>query len=351
MASFLKKHITIHKRKTLPKDIQLRFLRRLSRLLLNGYPLIEALEIIKWDDQMINTATQMITSLKNGQTIDQAFEKATFHHTITTYLYFVRANGDLQTSIDKCIEMYEHRLKYMGKFQQIARYPLILLVIFSVLLYFIKKLVLPSFVDLFQTSSEASSTVILSMMIIEFLGTFVLVIIVMVLLGSLLWQFNKRKISIDKQIKFYNILPIYRKFLKLQTSFLFATHLSTLLKTGMSIKEILLHMAKQKKLPIISYYSNLMIAELSKGYPIANLLSQFTFFEQHFTTIFQKNADMNALEKDLTVYAELLTEELQRKVMKGITFIQPLFFIVLASFIVFIYVTLMWPMFQLIETI
>src|SRR5690625_5172961 len=148
---------------------------------------------------MMGTAAQMITLLKNGETIDQAFEKAAFHHTITAYLYFVRANGDLQTSIDKCIEMYEHRLKYMKKFQQIARYPLILLVIFSVLLYFIKKLVLPSFVDLFQSSSEASSTVTLSIMIIEFLGTFVLVTSILLLFSALLWQIRSEERRVGKE--------------------------------------------------------------------------------------------------------------------------------------------------------
>lgn len=350
MASLLKKPITIHKTK-LSKDVQLRFLRRLSRLLGNGYPLIEALTIIKWDDQMTETATKMITLLKKGNTIDQAFEKTDFHHTITSYLYFVRANGDLQTSIDKCIEMYEHRVNYMKKFQQIARYPLILLIIFSILLYFIKKLVLPSFVDLFQSSSDASSTVTLSIIIIETLGTFVLVMSFLFLGSVVLWQINKRKFRIDQQIKLYKFIPIYRTFLKLQTSFLFATHLSTLLKTGMSIKEILHHMAKQKKLPIIAYYSHLMIEELSKGFSLTSLLSQFTFFEQRIATIFQKNADMYALEKDFTMYAEFLTDELHRKIMKTITFIQPFFFVVLAGFIIFIYVTLMWPMFQLIKTI
>src|SRR5690625_6377299 len=99
MASLLKKLITIRKT-TLPKDIQLRFLRRLSRLLSNGYPLIEALEIIKWDDQMMGTAAQMITLLKNGNTIDQAFEKKDFQHTVTSYMYYVRTNEYIQTRID-----------------------------------------------------------------------------------------------------------------------------------------------------------------------------------------------------------------------------------------------------------
>src|SRR5690625_7565567 len=113
----------------------------------------------------------------------------------------------------------------------------------------------------------------------------------------------------------------------------------------MSIKEILHHMAKQKKLPIIAYYSHLMIEELSKGFPLASLLSQFPFFEQHIATIFQKNADMHALEKDLTMYAEFVIKELHQKIMKTITFIQPFFLILLAGLHIFISVTLMCRMF------
>src|SRR4051794_3546921 len=93
-----------HKKK-LPKEIQLRFLKRLHRLLESGYPLLEAMETLKWDKSLLPIATQIINSLKNSLTIDQAFEKAMFHQSITNYLYFVQANGDLQGSILKCMEM------------------------------------------------------------------------------------------------------------------------------------------------------------------------------------------------------------------------------------------------------
>lgn len=350
MDIYLKKYLKIRKQK-LPNEIQLRFLKRLNRLLTNGYPLLAALEIIKWDKQLVKSANQIIFSLKNGIAIDQAFQHASFHHTITSYLFFVKANGDLQGSIEKCIEMYEHRISYRKKFQQIVRYPLILMFIFSLLLYFIKQSVLPSFADLFQTSSEASATVVISMMIIDYLGSFVTILITLFLIAIPIWNFTKRKVTIRNQIKIYYAIPIYRKFLKLQTSFLFATHFSNLLKTGMSFKEILQHMANQKKLPFIAYYSKLIATELSQGLHVTNLISQFTLLEQQLAAIFQKNVDIHALEKDLTVYAELIMEEIDRKTMKAITFIQPVFFIILASFIIFIYITIMWPMFQLIETI
>ncbi|MBP1969740.1 competence protein ComGB [Virgibacillus natechei] len=350
MDLYLKRFIKIRKER-LSNEIQLRFLQRLSRLLSNGYPLIEALDVIKWDKQLTTSATLITNALKNGSSIDQAFDKAAFHPTITAYLYFVRANGDIQGSIDKCLDMYEQRMKYTKKFQQIIRYPLILIFIFSLLLYFIKQYVLPSFEELFQTSTESSSMIAISIVLIDLLSSTVIVLSILLIVGIVIWRFARHKLTISKQINLYRALPIYRKFLKLQTSFLFATHFSTLLKTGMSFKEILIHMSEQNKLPIIAHYSTLITEELMRGLPIIPLLSEMSFLENQLSSIFQKNADVNALEKDLNVYAEFVTEEIQRKIMKIITFIQPLFFIVLASFIIFIYVTLMWPMFQLIQSI
>ncbi|MGJ9456956.1 competence type IV pilus assembly protein ComGB [Oceanobacillus sp. CF4.6] len=349
MDSFLKR-FSIRNRK-LNSDLQLRFLRLLHRLLTNGYSLLEALETIKWDKEMYQTTEVIITSLKEGSTIDVAFEKATFHPTITSYLYFVQGNGDLTGSIEKCATMYNHRIKYITKFQQVARYPLILFFAFMLLLYFIKTSILPSFQDLFQTSTEASLTVSLSIVIIELLGNTVSLLCAAFVIAVVIWNLTKHRLPIEKQIKVYRAIPIYRRFLKLQTSFHFAAHFSSLLKTGMSFREILQHMSKQQKLPIIAYYANQMTTELSRGLHIASLLTVFSFMENQLTAIFRKNADMHALEKDLTIYSELLMEEIQRKILKSITLIQPVFFLILASFIIFIYITLMWPMFQLMKTI
>lgn len=350
MVLYLKKLLEIFNNRRLPSEIQLRFLKQLARLLENGYSMIDALEVLKWDKQLIIAADQMIESLKHGISIDEAFERAKFHHTITTYLYFVKDNGDVLLSIKKGTEMFENRLKYMKKFQDMIRYPMILFFIFSILLYFINGWVLPSFLDIFQSNASASTMIIFTIMVIDYLVKVLLVFITLLIVICLIMIANKRKIPIQKQIKLYNVIPIYRKFLTLQTSFQFSIHLSTQLKTGMSIKEILAHMSQQKKLPIIAYYTSLMMTELSNGYPLSNLLSQLSFFENQLTLIFQKNSDNLALERDLAAYADMLTDELDRKTMKAITLIQPVFLILVGCFIIFIYLALMWPMMQMIRT-
>ncbi|MFD1360690.1 competence type IV pilus assembly protein ComGB [Lentibacillus salinarum] len=333
------------------KEVQLRFLRRLLRLLHNGYPIIEALHMLQWDRQLQAIASSVMTSLKSGSPFDEALERIAFNQAITDYLYFVRSNGDLSTSIEKCMTMFEQRMLYMKKFRETARYPAILFIVFAVLLYFVKQSVLPSFIDLFQNSAETASGVMLTMALIDFAGQLFGVLMLIIAAGFLVWRFNQRKVSIDKRIRFYSKLPVYREYKTMEVSFLFATHLSSLLTTGLSLKEILANMSEQKKQPILAYYASLLTDDLSKGIYVTNLLGNLPLIDDQVAAIFQKNADKEALEKDLSVYAEFQTEEMHRKIMKIITYLQPVFFTVLAGLIIFIYMALMWPMFQLINTI
>ena len=130
MDLLLRKHTIFRKSKRLSIDLQLRFLNRLARLLKNGYPLLEALEIIKWDDKLAPISTNVIRLLKNGYTIDHALEELKFHPDISSYLYFVKNSGDLEENIQKCVLIFEDKLKYIKKFKQTIRYPVILFMIF-----------------------------------------------------------------------------------------------------------------------------------------------------------------------------------------------------------------------------
>lgn len=352
MVSFLKKFIKTHYfHKALQEDVQLTFLKRLHRLLDNGYSLIGALEVIKWDKKLANVSEQIIQLLMEGYVIDEAFEKANFHPTIIAYLYFVRINGNLIASIEKCTNMFEQRIKYIKKFSRVIRYPIVLFIVFIFLLIFLKQSVLPLFSDLFQSSTESSRTVLFSIIFIDFISTTFIIVIFLIGIATFIWHFYKRHMSIEEQIAIYNKIPIYRAFLKIQTSYYFATHMSMFLEAGMPIKEILENMSGQQKLPIISHYASLMLEQLQNGVYIDHLLQNLPLLEEQLATLFQKHHNIDSLKKDLTAYAEFLADTLKQKITRAISYIQPAFFITLACFIIFIYLTLMWPMFQLIQTV
>lgn len=351
LMGLLKKTILSIRKSRLGPKLQLRFLQRLYRLLNNGYPLIYALEMMKYDKELQQCANKIKVNLIKGLTIDEAFDKANFDSTITSYLYFVRMNGDLEASLKKCISMFKQRVTNTEKLLRIIRYPLILTIIFIILLTVIKQLILPTFLDLFDSSHDASSTVIHFILFIDFISTLFIILFILIIISIIVWIIVKKRIPIQTQLQIYNRIPFYRSFLTVQTTFFFATHMSMLLKTGMSINNILKKMASQNKLPIISYYSKLVKEELASGIHYINLLKQLPFLEKQFANLFQKDSNKYQLEKDLSSYAQMLADQIEQKMMRIITIIQPIFFIVLGCFIIFVYGALMWPMLQLIKSV
>lgn len=332
-------------------DEQLIFLKRLYRLLENGYSFLEALQVIEWDNTLQSAANEITSSIKTGHYIDEAFNQTGFHSTIVSYLFFVRYNGDFITSLHHCVGMFEQRLIYVRKFKQVIRYPLVLSAFFFVLLFFLKISVLPAFEEIFAMHSSSSATLTISMTVIHLFITVFFIICIASLLITLFWKFYRHNFPIHKQISIYQKIPVYRVILKLQTSYYFSTHINMYLKAGMSLKTILEQLKSQNHLPILRHYVDLMYQQLQSGHYVHPLLLELSFIDRPLASLFDRQNNLKHLEKDLDAYATMLTEQMEQKIMKIITLVQPFFFGFLAVMILFVYISLMWPMFQLITTI
>jgi competence protein ComGB len=331
--------------------IQLNFLKRLSRSLSNGYSMLSALETLKWDKNLYYLADEVSKHLKNGHSLDFALDKMHFHPIITNYLYFAKDYGNLEESIEKCLVLYERRLENTKKFTRAIRYPIILIILFSIAFFFIQHQVLPNLLNLFQQNEQDASIVQLAINISSISYYSVITLILVALVTRWIWHYMKIKIPIEKQIHIYRLLPIYRSYVRLNTSFLFSTHVESLLKTGLSIKDVIAVLSTQQKLPIIMHYAKHITKGLNQGIPLGHIMGQLNFISPQLASIFQKNSNSDSLEKDLATYSSFLTDELNERIVKVITYVQPIFFILLGLIIILIYLSLMLPMYQFIETI
>ncbi|WP_026906685.1 type II secretion system F family protein [Paucisalibacillus globulus] len=350
MVSFQKIHMIVFKQ-TVKASVQLNFLKRLSRSLSNGYTLLSALDTLKWDKNLRDISNKIILLLKDGKSLDQALDELSFHPIITTYLYFAKEYGDLEASIIKCVELYEKRLEYTKKFTQVVRYPIILITVFSFVFFFIQHSVLPNLLILFQQNDQNSQGFSVAINLISFIYYSFITLLIACIFFKVLWNYVETIVPFQIQLKIFELIPFYRSYLKLNTSFLLSTHIATLLKTGLSIKDVLAILSNQQKLPILSHYSTILMRGLNQGQYIYVILDQFTFINPQLASIFQKNSNVDSLEKDLTTYATFITDELNQKIMKAITYIQPIFFILLGFIIILIYLSLMLPMYQIIQTL
>jgi competence protein ComGB len=350
MDLFLGIHMKIPKAPLKPA-IQLRFLQRLSRALSSGYSLNESLEVVKWDKSLSPIATDTIHILQDGNTLSIALEKLNFHPIIISFLSISQEYGDLENSIQKTVEIFDKRLEYSKKFSQVIRYPIVLIIVFSFLFFFIQHSVLPNLLTLMDQSTDRSFFLSMILNISSVLYYGFLLIVLLALAFRMSWQYLQSKIPIDYQLKLFQLIPIYRSYVTLNTSYLLATHVSSLLQTGISIKDVLAILMAQPKLNIISHYASRLTEGLNQGLHLSLLLHSFRFINPQLASIFQKNSNADTLEKDLAVYAIFLTDELHQKIMRTITYIQPIFFTLLGIVVILIYLSLMWPMYQIIETI
>ncbi|CEI84131.1 competence protein ComG [Oceanobacillus oncorhynchi subsp. incaldanensis] len=344
--ALLKRFLPNNQRLTI--TTQLQFLHVLQRMLSRGLTLVHSLDAMKYYGELEHISKQVLSNLEAGKQLDEAMDQAGFHHSIVSYLFVVREKADIYERIEHCYQLFQQRVHYIRKFQQTVRYPLILMIIFSGLLFFIYSRVIPSFQQLmFGELPMLLQTVIF---LSAWLGYSLLILLVFSTLVVLVWLFSRNNISLETKLSIYKRVPLYRSYVKRQTSFHFAALYSSLLQTGMPMKELLNYMSRQTKLPIISYYAKQMQLEYFKGRTIHGLLTTMEFLESHLTDILSSNMDAKSLAKDLAIYADISIDTMYQRLQKSIVYIQPVFFSIIGAFIILIYVSLMSPMFELMNT-
>ncbi|WP_138415815.1 competence type IV pilus assembly protein ComGB [Aquibacillus sediminis] len=345
-----KKFLTWTNREKMPLIQQYKFLQQLQRLIQHGYPLLDALEVLQWEQQWAQPSSKISISLKEGMPLDQALQEANFNDKIVSFMYLSRSNGDLDKSLNQCCLMLDQQINQMNNFKQTIRYPFILFVLFCILLYFVKTNIYPSFLRLMQTSGQSSPVTDLSIKIINYLFNGSTFIVGFVIIITLMWVTIRNRIKIPIKIKIYTLLPLVRHYQKWSVTFVFSLQVASLLKAGFSLKEALLTIRKQEHAPIIVHYADYIINQLQQGIAINTILPSCQLFENELTSIFTKSTNNHTLETDLNMYATFVMNRMQERTTKLIKLIQPIFFILLAGLIILVYLSLMLPMFQFIQT-
>lgn len=349
MVLFLNRILGKNRITNISETMQLRFLEHLQRNLQMGYSLLEALERIKWDRQLATIASLMIHALKRGQALDQAFQKANFHYTIIAYIYLAKESGEIIDNLTKCIQATKQRLQYRKQFRQTFRYPLLLIIIFIGVLYVVKQSILPIFASLFYQKEISGFLINILLIFTEWITPLFLLLMFSFWILYYFWKRYRDKLKMETQIKIMESIPMFRSFLKMRTSYQFATHVSTLLKTGMPMNQVIHYVANQDHLPFLSHYAKRMLNTLHEGKPLLALFFQLYFLDEQLIDIFKKSSDQDTLARDLTTFATIKSKELHRKMLRGLRMIQPVIFVLLGILIIALYLMLIWPLIQMVQ--
>ncbi|QGH34915.1 hypothetical protein GI584_13080 [Gracilibacillus salitolerans] len=325
---------------------QYQILNRFEQLFHHGYSLNDALDVLMWDNQYTVVVTTLKKALQRGETFIKSLEQVNFNPEVISYLNIAIQHGNLSQGLQHCCQMLKQRKEFLSKLNKLSRYPLFLFTFFLLILYFMKKSIFPSFSQLLGSNTKTNGVFQNAEIAINMIYYGTITSLLFLILLTVCSIRLKQHVTIESKIRLIIRTPIYSKYKRMQTTYLFVTHLSSLLTSGLTIKDSLEVITSEPKADLIHYYSNLISDHLAQGYDYSTILPQCQLLQDQLTQIMSKDRNQDQLQKELTIYAEHLILSIESYLKKWISFLQPFLLSILALFIVFVYLALMLPMFD-----
>ncbi|PKR78981.1 hypothetical protein CEY16_04300 [Halalkalibacillus sediminis] len=340
--------LLLREKRPLKLQLQVQFLDRLSKLLIKNYSIKHALEFMVYDPQLGRIAEQFIVRLRSGESLDSCFKESKFQPSVVTFLYFSKESGKLPDHITNCTRILNMRMHFQKKLKEILTYPLFLLGMSLIIFFAISTNLLPLYSSAFNSFNDKNSFSFFQQLVqtVNFIlvyGTILSLLIISIAIIIFYKSHLERKMIILNQI------PIARKFASLFFSSQLAYHLSSLLQSGLTIKESLQIMSNQNESSLMRLYANEAWDHLSQGTSLYHSFKDLLLIEPDMKHLILRSEAQGTLNEDLNTYSVLILDAIEDRIRRLIVMVQPILYSVLGIFIIFIYVLTLYPMFQMMN--
>ncbi|WP_243386342.1 competence type IV pilus assembly protein ComGB [Bacillus kexueae] len=333
---------------------QSQFLKKLSDLLSQGYSLNEAISftMLHLPNALKRDASYCVELLARGESFRIALEDLGFHRNVLSFLFFAENYGDIKTALMESSRLLTIQVEQTEKVKQVLRYPLFLLLFMGFNLYAVELVIAPQFEAMYQSmSTQASFTTFLLLSVFDLVFFGFLVFVLVCIIVTFYYFFFFRKLSPHSQLNVIIRVPFIRKLFSLYNSYYFSFQMSFLLKGGLSIYESLTLFQQQPMLPLYKHEANHMIEQLADGKKFSDILRESQLFENEIADVTYHGQAISKLDRELYTYSQLVLSRLEQSILKWTRYIQPIAFMIIGILVLIVYLSIMLPMYQMIQTI
>ncbi|UQS82494.1 type II secretion system F family protein [Bombilactobacillus folatiphilus] len=331
----MNKLIKNYRQDKLTTQQQADFLSTLAKLVRNGFSIEVALISLKliYPQQEV-ILNQVLAQLNSGQTLAQALIKTGLSKTIISQITIADVHGNLVRCLEENAATLVLRQKNKQKILNLLAYPCFLLISLITLLIFLK-------VELAQQLPKVNFSLWTKIAIILF-GLFVFVFLLTEVI-------RLRRLSelqqVMRKMKWPFIGAIYGNYYQ----YLILSALSTFLKSGLSLKEIII--AAQKLTPGSVQYdlAQVIQRQLLAGYSLGDIVRANKLLSPEVEVAVNLGHEPLQLAIELQTIAELKHQQVQQKIQRLINQIQPIFFIIVAVMILGTYLSILLPIYSMMK--
>ncbi|MBC1500093.1 type II secretion system F family protein [Listeria weihenstephanensis] len=329
------------------------FLIRLADLLSKGFTMEEAISFLSiTTPKDASRNSQMITTLSSGAPFSEALLQAKFPSFVCTQLHYASKHGYFNETVQETGDHLTRKAEQQKALRKIFQYPLILFATVIIVFFLLRIFLLPKFDMLFsQLTHGENQTTNFTYFILEKLPIIFLILLGLLFALCTFFLTKQRKKNSYERAELYCKIPIIKKFMRLHYSQIFARECGYLLKSGLSINDMVQVFSLNDSPPLFQYISKAIEKGFKEGVAFTQSLGQFSIFEKELIYIIQHGEKNGQLAEELLFYYKLCHQKSEEKTEKIFSIIQPAVFMIIGILIVSIYLSILFPMFSMVNSI
>ena len=334
------------------KKEQAIFLLRLGELLESGYHLSEALRFMQSQESVKrrDSINEALVLLKSGHSLHEVMASIGFHPQLLQYIHYAEFYGNLPRALQEGGRFWEKRNEDQEKLMKILVYPLVLLLVILFISVMLQGILLPKFEALYENMEIAPSFFLKSIVFLSALSDYLLYgtgTLVVLFLTCKKWWYNK--LCPLKQKQFLLKIPFLKIYIRLFDTYYLSYQLSGLLGGGLSFNESMQLFIAHSKQPFFKKVSQVITEGLNEGRSLQSVFKNLNYFEQYMSDVLANGQKNAKLDKELYHYSRIVMQTLEDKVSAVLKIIQPLLFAIVGLIVLGIYLSVLLPMFSIIE--
>lgn len=343
----------ISKKKKGSTDEQIQFIKRLGELLSKGYEMEQALQFlqVQASKELHADMEYMRNELKRGSSVCNSLNSLQLAGEIQSFIYFYEEQGRLAEGLVEAAQLAQKRAVIKKQFQKLLRYPLFLLWGTIIALMVVNQFIVPHFKSLFQTMQN--SPPLLTQLFFSFLTVFPYISISLIAVGVIsVYTIIRKYRTKTAHEKMALLLKMKQSKIVVQqlVSYFFSMQLCRLLSTGMTIQQALFIFEKQNFLEFFRHEAQVMRTALTKGETLFTYINTQHYYTSELAIIIENGMKTGKVAEDLQYYSQWLFQEIEDTIQKRMAIMQPFLLIGIGGFILILFLVVMLPMYEMIDS-
>ncbi|MFJ7888380.1 competence type IV pilus assembly protein ComGB [Lysinibacillus xylanilyticus] len=333
---------------------QAHFFSRLSVLMQEGYLFSQAISILLPHHIGAHEEMQKLVNekLRQGVGVSGVFEALQVPNQHLVAITIAENNGHMIETLKGVAKQMALSESTKKKLMKLLLYPVVLIIFLMLLFLVFRTIFFPNLEKMVtsRTTGTEETSIALSKVLLHFPDALIVVSIA-VICSILIFHLYLKRLPIAHRLNIILNTPLIRIYIRMSLTRQFAAYLGSLLQSGFSLQASLQILEEQRLQPFLQYMARCIKERVVFGDTLTQAVHLMTVWQKDFSTFVEHGEQSGYLGKELVLYSELLTEKQEQLLYKILAFVQPTFFIIIAMCIVAAYVSLLLPIYHMIELV